>query len=1292
MDAPEAPDAPAALTPIRRFLLARIAGIVLLSFAVFAGAAYLLIVRPAQHDVAELAMDLAADRVETDFRSTAQQAEQLLLTMRDWARQGGFDPGASEAFARMAMAQMRNRRSVLNLLLARDDGRAVFFSRDGDEGFALRQIDPAAGGWQHWIRFDAEGRFRSEDTVARGYDPRTRPWFQGALAKADGEIFWTDPYVFFETRDPGLTLAVAWRNPADGRRWIAGTDYTLRNISRVTARNRIGKSGGISLLTRDGLLLGLPYQPGAPAGSIDRARLMKTPAEADLPALAAAWKRWNAGGRASDTFLFEALGQTWIGRLRELQLQNLTLVFAAAAPQQDFLMGTLWDVAAIAALMAAVLGLAALFADRFSARLASVLRALGGETERIGALQLDQPVRVDTGIREIGDLVRSQEHMRVMLRQATQGLEDTVAARTRELKEREALLATLLGSSPSGQILNNPQGAVQHANARLVEMLGYSQDELRAMDVNGLYEDPADRERFVAELRRDGAVRNFEARLRRKDGALRWVVINSTFVQVSGERVIASWLHDVTGLREAADALREAKRVAEEATQAKSMFLANMSHEIRTPMNAIIGMSHLALKTELTPKQRDYIAKVHNAGTSLLGIINDILDFSKVEAGKLELETVPFRLDEVLANVSAMVAQKAHDKGLEFLFDTARDVPQALLGDGLRLGQVLLNLVSNAVKFTERGQIAVGVRRVEAAGDKVQLRFEVSDTGLGMTREQAARLFQAFTQADGSTTRKYGGTGLGLTISKRLVEMMGGTIQVDSVPGEGSTFTFTAWFGLGDDAAARRVIPEELQGMRALVVDDNPAAREILDEMLRGAGLSASAVASGPEAIAAVKAADPAFGVVFLDWQMPGMDGIETARRLRELPRPARLVMVTAFGHDEARSGAEGAGIEAFLVKPVSQSTLVDALVGLFAPERGAVADAAKQAADAPSLEGVRVLLAEDNEINQQIALELLQGVGVNVDVAGDGRAAVEALLAKGPGGYDAVLMDLQMPEMDGFEATRRIRADARFAAMPIIAMTAHAMVEERERCLAAGMADHIAKPIEPEAMFRTLARWARPAATGRAARTAAGARADAPLPEIAGLDSAAGLRRVAGNRTLYLSLLRQFAQNQADAASRIAAALASGDRRGAERVAHTVKGVAGNLGFGALQAVAGEAEVALHAGKISKSPLTRLEAELARTMAALHDALPPAAETLAAIPAGDPTRDAARLAALLAVGDGDAADFLQSHEGALRALFAAAEFAAFARDVQSFDFDAALSRLRRAAAARGIALQETPA
>ena len=632
-------------------------------------------------------------------------------------------------------------------------------------------------------------------------------------------------------------------------------------------------------------------------------------------------------------------------------------------------------------------------------------------------------------------------------------------------------------------------------------------------------------------------------------------------------------LVDISDQKRIAEELREAKAKAEEATQMKSMFLANMSHEIRTPMNAIIGLSHLALKTPLNAKQRDYVSKVHNAGTSLLAVINDILDFSKIEAGKLDLETTDFKLDEVISSVTTLTAQKAHEKGLEFLAHVAPGIPEHLLGDPLRLGQILTNFVNNAVKFTERGEIRVDIGLLERTGEKVQLKFSVRDTGIGMTPEQSAKLFQPFTQADMSTTRKHGGTGLGLTICRRLVELMGGRIWLESEPGRGQhLLSSPSGSGLAPKTGSGKIVPERLAQLRVLIVDDNPAAREILQEPLSTVAKRVDAVGSGTEAIAAVRQHDDAdpYDIVFMDWRMPGMDGLLASRHIKSdetLRHQPAIVLVTAFGREEVREEAERLQLDGFLVKPVTKSMLVDTLVNVFAHASDGAAPAAEDEQTA-RLRGARILLTEDNEINQQIAVELLEGAGATVKVAKNGREAVETLSqGRSRRLFDLVLMDLQMPEMDGYQATAKLRSDARFSALPIIAMTAHATIEERQRCLAAGMNDHVSKPIDPAMLFATVGRFYRPltpsvspSAGERVAEGRVGGMSD-DLPSIPGLDAKDGLSRVAGNRKLYLKLLRQFVEQQGPAVEQITTALAQGDVALAERLAHTLKGVAGNIG-----------------------------------------------------------------------------------------------------------------------------------
>jgi PAS domain S-box-containing protein len=682
-------------------------------------------------------------------------------------------------------------------------------------------------------------------------------------------------------------------------------------------------------------------------------------------------------------------------------------------------------------------------------------------------------------------------------------------------------------------------------------------------------------------------------------------------MMLQGKPAIFGNIHDVGELKKAEAQLRQAQAAAEAASRAKGDFLANMSHEIRTPMNAILGLAHLALKTELTPRQRDYLEKIHAAGNSLLGIINDILDFSKIEAGRLELESALFNLDDVLDNLASLITAKAHEKeAVEVLFRTDPEVPRALVGDSLRLGQVLINLANNAVKFTEGGDILVTTELIGVNAGRARIRFSVRDTGIGLTEEQKARLFESFSQADTSTTRRFGGTGLGLAICKRLVGIMGGDIQVASAPGRGSTFSFTADFGLAGETGPRRYdAPADLKQMRVLVVDDNPTSRAILQEMLESFSFEVTAVASGAAGLAEFEHPQDSrsYGLVVMDWKMPVMDGIETARRIKasSAQRPPPVILVTAYGREDILSQAETAGLEGVLLKPVSLAHLFDTIMEIFGrrrPPQFAPSAVERTASTFERLVGGRVLLVEDNEINQQVAMEILRGAGLEVALATNGREAVERVTR---GGFDAVLMDVQMPVMDGYAATREIRkweletqgvklkgedlsaSSIPYPAsgIPIIAMTAHAMSGDSAKSLAAGMNDHITKPIDPTALFETLARWIKPGTRFRrasalpdpdAACRSGGSPPEEPgLPDmLPGFDLGEGLRRLRGNGVLYRRLLVNFADQFSGAAKALRRALDEGDLGCLAQQVHAIKGVAGNLAASSLQSASAALEV----------------------------------------------------------------------------------------------------------------------
>jgi len=880
-----------------------------------------------------------------------------------------------------------------------------------------------------------------------------------------------------------------------------------------------------------------------------------------------------------------------------------------------------------------------------------------------------------------------------------------------------ARLDVLLGAAPVVVYSFAATGdfAPTFVSASIEPLLGFRPEEyMRDADFWRSHVHPDDLPEVEAkqvELFRSGENRT-EYRFSKKDGSYVWVSDEQHLIRDAEGRpveVVGSW-NDITERKEAELAfeaaqaeLEKATQAALEANEAKSIFLANMSHEIRTPMNAVIGLSHLALKTDLTPRQRDYVQKIKSSGQHLLGIINDILDFSKIEAGKLSIENIDFDLDKVLENVGNLMSEKASAKGLELIFEVAPNVSTHFRGDPLRLGQILINFCNNAVKFTETGEILVQVCVLEDASDSQLVEFSVQDTGIGMTEAQIGRLFQAFEQADASTTRKYGGTGLGLAISKQLTELMGGEVTVESEPGKGSVFRFTARLGRGTAIVRPRLLQSDLRGRRVLIIDDNPHARAVLANMLTNMTFIADEAASGEEAIDMVRQAamlgEP-YEIAFIDWQMPGLNGVETGKRLLELEEtPPHLVMVTAYGREEVLKQAEESGFENVLIKPVTSSILFDTAVTALGADREITEPTqARPSFDIDRMRGARVLLVEDNEINQEVAIGQLEDAEVFVDLAENGEIALQMIKDND---YDVVLMDMQMPVMDGIEATRALRANPHYTGLPIIAMTANAMASDREACLEAGMNDHIAKPIDPDQLFGVLLRWIRRkdgrievkrADTGGG--KAAAAAAEAAVLDIPGIDVRSGLTRTGGNRGRYETLLRKFAEQQEYIIDTMQNALKIGDAASAERAAHSLKGAAGTLGATSLAEAAAEAETAIRTGNGIDGAIAALKQSLDPVLVSIRTALPEdAGGNGAGDGQGDPAQvlaPLARLKELLENDDGEAADFIIDAGAHFAGVLTPAEIKTLSDRVGKFEFEAALKCLTGIADRLQLNLEET--
>lgn len=746
--------------------------------------------------------------------------------------------------------------------------------------------------------------------------------------------------------------------------------------------------------------------------------------------------------------------------------------------------------------------------------------------------------------------------------------------------------------------------------------------------------------------------------------------------------------------------LAEARDQAVAANNSKSDFLSMMSHEIRTPMSAILGMTLLALQTELTSKQRDYLAKVQISAHALLEIINDILDYSKIEAGKLELENTAFNLNDVLSNLSSLMSVKAEEKSLQLHFVTACDVPLHLQGDPLRLSQVLLNLMSNAIKFTDYGEIVIRTDLAEQSqhGDRIKLRFSVKDTGIGLTEEQIGKLFQSFSQADNSITRKYGGTGLGLAICKRMVELMGGDIQVDSTFGQGSTFSFSAQFGhyQTNKPLGLKLYADTFKGMKALVVDDNETSRTVLRSYLESFNFEVSQAGSGEQAIRLLEEAsqDQPYRLMLIDWKLPKMDGIAAVRQVRDNPkiiRPPYIIMVTAYSRGEVMQLVSNAALDGFLMKPVHPSVLYDAIANTFGYNDSDDSGYSVPTADtwridnaSMSFKGAKLLLVEDIAINQQVAKELLEQADFIVSLAADGAEAVRKIHEDL---YDAVLMDLQMPKMDGYEAATIIRAEPRFKELPIIAMTAHVMADVKEKCLAAGMNGYVTKPIDVDELFATLRASLKQKENDvtLASKTQSDSRNredhKVRINDLPGIDWQRGLKNAAGNKTLFQQLLVQFKQNFNDTRPRLERLLSDGDLESAQTLLHALKGVAANLSMPALTSRTAAVEQRLgQTGTCDPVLLAEFFAELEQVLTGLEK-LPSADKPTQAVIGFDKKRLKSTLNRLLAALVDHSLDADDEFRVLQQAMPANNEdFKRLAQAIDRFDFDAARAAVQKIA------------
>ncbi|MFG6431205.1 hybrid sensor histidine kinase/response regulator [Roseateles sp. LYH14W] len=1116
------------------------------------------------------------NEVRVDAQLAAQAADTRYLLGQ------GLDAGATQvpAASRAFFKRLYDTGKYENLLLAQPDGRISFAWK------------PPAGVSPAMARLDA-GAFAGSELL----DAHRR-----AILGLEAQL---TPVV--RLHDEGGRTLFLVHAVVDGERTLGSIvlQFDLNRLLAVASnRDGLAQSGETVLVQRVGSQAFFVNDRLLRMSPEQAARPLDAQTAATLPALRGL--RGESGSGLARNYAGAAVLSSWrhLPALDWGMAVNLDAdeAFAPVQALRNRLLATL----GLALLLA--LGLA-LLAGR---RLVEPVQLLNRAVARIAGGSLGERAPV-CGFAEFRELARNFNHMAEQLVVEKQLLEARVEQRTRALNDSEQRFRGVFERAQVGIALCDAQGVLLEVNQALTAMLCRTGEELRGARLAELPDFRVGRAPGT-ELARLAAGRlehvRFERGFALPGGGELFVDGSASAIRDRRGRIVnvVQMLIDVTERHRAEVDLVRARVAAEAASQAKSDFLANMSHEIRTPMSGALGMLNLLLRTELTPRQHDYASKARTAAQALLAVINDVLDFSKVEAGKMELDAHRFALSDFMRELATILSANVGMKDVEVLFRVDPRLPAALVGDSTRLRQVLLNLAGNALKFTDRGEVVLALTRLDGDSDPPRIRFEVSDTGIGIPADKLEHIFGGFSQAEQSTSRRYGGTGLGLAISRRLVALMGGELAVDSRVGEGSRFHFE--IALAEAPAALPKGQPAQRGLKVLIVDDNPMAREVLMGMGEGLGWDCDLAASGEQALALVHLAaergEPHYELILMDWRMPGLDGWETSRRIRdshESDAPV-IIMVTAHGRDllAERSEHEMASLGGYLVKPVTASMLQDAVAeAMHGGPRTRRAEGGQR-----RLTGMRLLVVEDNGFNQQVAQELLQDEGAVVTLAGGGvEGAHVAVVAEPP--FHAVLMDLQMPDIDGFEATQRIlkkRPDSL-----VIAMTANAMDADRQACLAAGMCDHVAKPVDLEQLVACLRRH-----VGHVDGAAAPAAAVTPAPL---LDRAGALRRLGGRQALYERLVTSFAQDVPAEIEALRRHVRQASVPDAVRVLHTLRGLAGAVGAEALAALAGAQEQAVRTeADVRAADADALQRLLADSLAAL---VPPAAPAPVVAAPADP-------------------------------------------------------------------------